>query len=166
MGWGGGLSPAVNPAFVSLPHFVFLPHFTFYHSFAFHLSLNTQKIQFTLKNAINSSLRAFIRKFSVSSSRDLTKSNRGNPQKRLSLRQLYLVILSRRRRIFLILRDFATLGMTIRHSLAMTRIFIKNSTHFILFTQNFRAVCTDKFDRKEELWQQQAQKAGQERSRR
>ena len=37
---------------------------------------------------------------------------------------------------------------------------------FYIFTPNFRAVFTDKFSRKEELWQQLAQKAGQEQSRR
>ena len=37
---------------------------------------------------------------------------------------------------------------------------------FYIFTPNFRAVFTDKFNRKEELWQQLAQKAGQEQSRR
>ena len=37
---------------------------------------------------------------------------------------------------------------------------------FHIFTPNFRAVFTDKFNRKEELWQQLAQKAGQEQSRR
>ena len=37
---------------------------------------------------------------------------------------------------------------------------------FHIFTPNFRAVFTDKFSRKEELWQQLAQKAGQEQSRR
>ena len=37
---------------------------------------------------------------------------------------------------------------------------------FYIFTPNFRAVFTDKFSRKEELWQQLAQKAGQEQSHR
>ena len=125
---GGGVSPAVNPAFVSLLHFVFIPHFVFYHSLVFHFSLNTQKIQFTLKNAFNPlSLRAFVRKFSVSSLRANFVKICVAIQK-FNHNLIYLWIAAKSCRL-----------------LAMTRIFIKNSTHFILFTPNFRAVCTDKF---------------------